>query len=200
MTKLPILLIYSRLAIGLILIFLSILQVEHYAIIAVTLLTIGLLTDVFDGIIARRLNISTQRLRRLDSSVDLVFFVSVAIATYIQCPHFFESNALQLTVLFGLEGMTYLVCFLKFKKEVATHSLGAKFWTLLLFATLVQIILQCDSVLLFNICFWLGLLTRLEIIAIILTLKKWTNDVPTIYHALKLRQGKEITRNKMFNG
>lgn len=200
MTKLPITLIYSRLAIGLIIVFLSILKVENYKIIAVILLSIGLLTDIFDGIIARRLNISTQTLRRLDSTIDQAFFISFVFATYIQCPDFFKANSLKLIILFGFEGLTYLVCFLKFRKEIATHSIGAKIWTLLLFATLVQIILQCQSVILFNICFWIGLLTRLEIIAIILTLKEWTNDVPSIYHSLQLRQGKEIKRHKIFNG
>ncbi|HLV46549.1 MAG TPA: CDP-alcohol phosphatidyltransferase family protein, partial [Flavobacterium sp.] len=154
----------------------------------------------FDGIIARQLNISTPKLRRLDSTIDQLFFISVAIATYIQCPDFFKENILKLTILIGAEALTYLICFIKFRKEIATHSIGAKIWTLTLFATLIQIILQCQSSVLFNICFWVGLATRLEIIAIILTLKKWTNDVPTFYHALKLRQNKEIKRHKMFNG
>ncbi len=200
MKKLPLILIYSRLAIGLIIILLSLLRIDHYAFFAITLLTIGLLTDIFDGIIARRLNISTQLLRRLDSAIDQVFFISVALATYIQCPGFFRTNAAKLIILFGFEALTYLVSFLKFRKEIATHSIGAKIWTLLLFATLIQIIVQCNSGILFNCCFWIGLLTRLEIIAIILTLKKWTNDVPTIYHAIQLRQGKEIKRHKIFNG
>ncbi len=200
MTKLPITLIYSRLAIGFTIIFLSTKQVDNYKFIAILLLTIGLLTDIFDGIIARRLDISTQTLRRLDSSIDQVFFISFAVATYIQCPDFFKTNALKLTILLGLEGLTYLISFIKFRKEIATHTIGAKIWTLLLFATLVQIILQCQSIVLFNICFWVGLLTRFEIIAITLTLKKWTNDVPTVYHSMKLRQGKEIKRHKMFNG
>lgn len=200
MNKLPITLIYSRLAIGLTIILLSIKQVDNYRFFAVLLLTIGLLTDIFDGIIARKLNVSTQTLRRLDSSIDQIFFISFAVATYIQCPDFFRTNSIKLLFLFGFEGLAYLICFIKFRKEIATHSIGAKVWTLLLFATLVQIILQCQSVLLFNICFWVGLLTRIEIIAIILTLKKWTNDVPTIYHSLRLRQGKEIKRHKMFNG
>jgi len=200
MTKLPITLIYSRLVIGLTIILLSIKHVDHYKFIAVLLLAIGLLTDIFDGIIARRLNISTQFLRRLDSSVDQVFFISVGIATYIQCPDFFKTNILKLSILLGFEALTYCVSFIKFRKEIATHSIGAKIWTLLLFATLIQIIFQCQSIILFNICFWVGLITRFEIIAIILTLKNWTNDVPTIYHSLKLRQGKEIKRHKMFNG
>ena len=200
MTKLPITLIYSRLVIGLTIILLSIKHVNHYKFIAILLLTIGLLTDIFDGIIARQLNVSTQKLRRLDSSIDQIFFISVAVATYIQCPYFFQANALKLIVLLGLEALTYLISFVKFKKEIATHSIGAKIWTLLLFATIIQIILQCQSTTLFTVFFWVGILTRLEIIAIILILKRWTNDVPTFYHSIKLRHNKEIKRHKMFNG
>ncbi len=200
MTKIPILLILSRLLIGLFMIYFSSIQIENYKIIAIVLLTIGLLTDIFDGIIARRLNVSNERLRRLDSSIDLLFFVSVAIATYLQCPDFFRSNSQKLIILFGFESLTYIVSYLKFRKEVATHSIGAKIWTLILFSALIQIMWQCQSAFLFNLCFWGGILTRIEIIAILLILKKWTNDVPTFLHALKLRNGKEIKRNKLFNG
>lgn len=200
MKKLPVTLIYLRLIIGLTIISLSFKHIHNYKFVAVLFLSIGLLTDIFDGIIARRLNVSTETLRRLDSAIDQIFFISFAVATYIQCPDFFIVNSLKLKILFGFEGLAYVICFLKFRKEIATHSIGAKIWTLLLFGTLVQIILQCQSTILFNICFWVGLITRLEIIAVILTLKKWTNDVPTILHALQLRQGKEIKRHKMFNG
>lgn len=200
LNKIPIILIYSRLLIGISIIFLSSQHVQHYKFIAILGLSIGLLTDVFDGIIARKLGISTEKLRRLDSNIDQIFYISFAIATYIQCPDFFKSNALLLTLLFGFEGLTYLICFLKFKKEIATHSIGAKIWSLFLFATLIQIIFQCQSTLLFKCCFWIGIITRLEIIAIILILKKWTNDVPSFYHAIRLRNGKEIKRNKLFNG
>jgi CDP-diacylglycerol--glycerol-3-phosphate 3-phosphatidyltransferase len=158
------------------------------------------LTDIFDGIIARQLGISTQKMRRLDSAIDQIFFISVAVATYIQCKEFFVTNTAKLIILVGVEALTYIICFLKFKKEIATHSIGAKVWTLLLFATLIDIIVRCQSIILFNICFWIGIITRLEIIAIILILKKWTNDVPSIYHAIKLRQNKEIKRHKIFNG
>ena len=106
MKHIPALLIFSRLAIGVLIIVLSVLQINHYNAIAISLLTIGLLTDIVDGIIARRLNISTQKLRRLDSSVDQVFFICVAIATYIQCPVFFKENALRLILLFSFEGFT----------------------------------------------------------------------------------------------
>ncbi len=193
-------LILSRLLAGLIIIPLSYAGIENYKIIAISLLTFGLISDIFDGIIARRLQVSTQKLRRLDSSVDQLFFMAFGVATYIQCPLFFSSNAMPLIFLFGFEAATYLVSYIKFRKEIATHSIGAKFWTLLLFATLIQLIVSCGSVVLFQLCFWVGIITRAEIIAIILTLKEWTNDVPSLPHAIKLRKGIEIKRNKLFNG
>jgi len=200
MKHIPIALIFSRLLIGFGIILLSVFHANHYSFLATTLLSVGLLTDVFDGIIARKLNISSEKLRRLDSGIDQIFFISVAVATYIQCPDFFKANLVKLIILGVFEASTYALSYIKFKKEIATHSIGAKIWTLTIFATLVEIMVHCESVVLFEICLWLGLATRLEILAIVFTLKKWTNDVPTIYHAVRLRQGKKIKRNKLFNG
>lgn len=197
--KIPAVLIFSRLIIGFIIISLSLLRIENDQIIIVILLSIGLLTDIFDGITARYLNISTQKIRRLDSTVDQIFFISVGIAAYILCSEFFEQNIYKIIILAAAEALIYLVSFLKFKKEVATHSIGAKIWTLLLFGTLVQVILQCQSIILFNLCFWIGLLTRAEIIAILLILKTWTHDVPSVFHSIQLRKGKTIKKNKIFN-
>lgn len=197
--KIPIALIYTRLLIGIVILLISFYPIYHYKAVIILLLSIGLLTDIFDGIIARKLNISTQKLRRLDSTIDLLFFTLVAFSSYILCPDFFKSNSTQLIILIGFEIATYIISFLKFKKEIATHTIGAKIWTLVLFSTLIQIIAECQSDVLFTICVWLGVLTRIEIIAIILILKNWTNDVPSFYQALQLRNNKEIKRNKIFN-
>ena len=40
-------------------------------------IVVGLLSDIFDGIIARHRGISTVKMRRLDSQTDLVFWLSV---------------------------------------------------------------------------------------------------------------------------
>lgn len=199
-TKIPIALIILRMVIGFILIFLSIKHVDHYPVIAISILSIGLISDIFDGIIARHFKVSTEFLRRLDSTADQLFFICIAIATYIQHPAFFKTNAFLLAVLALAEGLAYLLCFIKFKKEIATHTIGAKIWTLFIFATLIQVMIQGESTVLFSLFFWIGMVTRLEIIAILVILKNWTNDVPTVYHSVLLRQGKEIKRHKLFNG
>ena len=198
--KIPKALIYCRLMLGILMVLFSFLHINHYIFIAITLFSTGLLTDIFDGIIARHLNISTQHLRRLDSTIDQFFFVLVVIATFIQSPHFFYNNSTELLILLSFEAATYILCFIKFRKEIATHAISSKIWTLILFATLIQIMATNNSTILFQICFYIGVITRLEIIGIILTIRKWTNDIPSLYHAILLRQGKKIKRHKLFNG
>jgi CDP-diacylglycerol--glycerol-3-phosphate 3-phosphatidyltransferase len=96
--------------------------------------------------------------------------------------------------------MAYIVCYFKFKKEVATHAIASKLWTLTLFGLIIQLTMTCHSGILFQICLYAGIVSRLEIIAILISLKEWTPDVPSLYHALQLRKGKPITRHKLFNG
>jgi len=200
MRKIPLFLIYLRLIIGFLLLGLSIIHIKHYEVIAISLFSLGLISDIFDGIIARKLNISTEKLRRLDSNIDQLFWCLIAVATFMQYPNFFINNVLSIIILITAEALTYLVCFIKFRKEVATHAISSKVWTLIMFATLIEVTWKGESTILFQLCLYVGLVTRLEIIAILLLLKKWTNDVPSVFHAVRLRQGLPINRHKMFNG
>lgn len=200
MKRLPILLIYSRIALGAIIVGLSLLQPVHFRGIIITLIALGLISDILDGIIARRLGISTAKMRRMDSTVDQFFWLAVVASCYIITPDFFKSNLIQILILIGLEAVCYVISFVKFRKEVATHAISSKIWTLTLFATLIQIIALNHSVILFNICLYLGIVTRLEIVSIFLIIKNWTNDVPSVYHAVLIRKGKTIKRHKLFNG
>ena len=196
----PIALIYSRLLFASLIILLSIQRPEHYREVINILLVAGLVTDVFDGIIARKLGISTVKLRRLDSIVDQVFWISAMVAAFIICRDFFKTNAVPLVLLLSAEAITYGVSYIKFKKEVATHAISSKIWTITILAALIQIISSCNSTWLFMTCFYVGMITRVEIMAILLLISKWENDVPSVYHAIQIRKGKSINRNKLFNG
>lgn len=198
--KIPKLLIYLRLILGILIVIITLTQIKFYPIYTVIFLTLGLLSDIFDGIIARHLGVSDQNLRRLDSNIDQIFFICAISAIYLQQPEFFKQHIFPIIILIIFEAFTYIISYFKFKKEIATHTIGAKIWTLFLFALLVQITLTGQSQLLFNAVIWLGILTRIEIIAIILTLKQWQNDVPSLKQALRLRRGLEIQRNRFFNG
>jgi hypothetical protein len=193
-------LIYSRLILGFTLIPLAISTIGQKRELFVAIMVWAILSDIFDGIIARSLKVSNERLRRMDSAIDQIFWIMAMVAAIILCPDFFKFTYIKIIIVLGLEMLCYLISYIRFRKEVATHAILSKIWTLAIVGTLIQIVLTCNSVILFNIWFYLGIITRLEIIAILFILKEWTNDVPGLYQAILLRQGKKIKKHKLFNG
>ena len=199
MKKIPFLLIYSRILIAVIIGFLAFLETENKSIWIVVLMSLGLLTDVFDGIIARKLNISSEKLRVWDSNVDQFFWLVVIGAIFYLNTSFIVENIFWIGIIAFLELLSYFISYLKFKKSIATHSILAKIWTLTLLAFLIDLVLNSSSFIPFIICIALGIISRIEIILIILTLKKWTTDIPSILSVSKINKGIEIKKSKLFN-
>jgi phosphatidylglycerophosphate synthase len=56
-------------------------------------LATAFLSDVFDGIAARRLGVATTALRRLDSAADTVFYVAAAYAAWELYPEAVSRHA-----------------------------------------------------------------------------------------------------------
>lgn len=198
MKHIPFILIYSRIIISALIILIAIARTEHTEVLIATLMIIGLITDVFDGIIARKLEISSERLRIWDSNADQFFWAaSIGAIAYLKFS-IIKELLYPIIILIATEILAYLISYIKFKRTVATHSLMAKVWTLSLLVFLLEMILNSTSTS-FYVCFWLGLISRLEIIAIILKLKNWCTDVPSIFAVGKLNKGLPIKKNKLFN-
>jgi phosphatidylglycerophosphate synthase len=200
MEKLPLAMVWARLPLGVAILLLSLYGGPAYPYAGSALLILGLVLDIFDGMLARRLGVSDRSLRRLDSNIDQFFYLAAIAAAWIRYPGFFRAHLAGVGALAAAEALTYLVCYLRFRKEIATHSLGSKLWALLLVWALAQITLTGDSGLPFAFCVGVGIATRLEIIAILFTLPEWTNDVPSLRQALALRRGQAMKRSKLFNG
>lgn len=161
---------------------------------------LGLLSDIFDGIIARNLNVSSEKLRRLDSQVDIVFWLAIGLASWILHPEIIRHYGVYIVLLLCTEALCYAVSFIKFKKETCTHAWLSKLWGLSLIVAFTSILGFDRGGVAMTICLVLGFLSHLDVILITLILPKWTHDVPSTYHAIKIRKGKEIKRFKMFNG
>ena len=199
MKNIPFLLIYSRILIGILIGILAFYKIENYSIWIVILMSLGLITDIFDGIIARKLNVSTEKLRIWDSNVDQFFWLIVIGSIFYLNIDFIKENILWIAIIVSLEILCYLVSYFKFKKSIATHSILAKFWTLALLGFLIDLVLNETSYIPFVICIVLGILSRIEIILIIIKLKNWTTDVPSIFAVSNINQGIKIKKNKLFN-
>jgi len=199
MKKLPYLLILLRFLSAILILYLSYFIGEKTRIAIVILMYFGLLTDIFDGIIARKVGVSSEKLRRLDSQTDLVFWLSIGFASYFLNPMIIKEHWKSISLIFMMEALCYFISFIKFGKETCTHAFLSKMWGLSLLFAFTAIIGFQQAGIAFYMCVILGFLSHLDVILIVLILPKWQHDVPSCYHAWRIRQGKSIKKNIYLN-
>ena len=98
-----------------------------------------------------------------------------------------------------MEVICYVMSFVKFGKESAFHPLLSKTWGLSLLAAFTGILGFAYGGVTFTLAVFLGVVSHVDRLLITWALPKWTHDVPSSYHAWKIRQGKKIRRHKLFN-
>lgn len=199
MKTIPYLLILLRFLSAIAIIYLGFFVGEKSRTAIVNLMYFGLLTDIFDGIIARKVGVSSEKLRRLDSQTDLVFWLSIGFAVYWMNPEIIKDHWKSISLIFGMEALCYIVSFWKFGKETCTHAWLSKLWGLSLLLAFTFLIGFSTANWAFYLCLILGFISHIDVILIILILPKWQFDVPSSYHAWKISQGKSIKKSVLMN-
>jgi phosphatidylglycerophosphate synthase len=156
-----------------------------------TCLIAAFLSDVFDGVIARRLGIATANLRRLDSIADSLFYVGALVAAWYLHPQVLVAHRTALVVLVLLEISRYAFDLRKFGREASYHMWSSKLWGLALFAGFFSMLALGRSGWVVSAAIWLGIIADVEGLAISALLRQWRNDVPSIVHALRLRESED---------
>ena len=148
----------------------------------------GLVSDVYDGILARRWQTDTAALRVADSAADTIFYLGVLAAIVERHWPVLRDRLWLLTALLALETLRILFDWMKFRRMASYHSYAAKAWGLLLAAATI-------ALLCFNRAPWLmtaalvwGILCDMEGLAMSALLPQWTHDVRTLRRALELRR------------
>jgi CDP-diacylglycerol--glycerol-3-phosphate 3-phosphatidyltransferase len=198
--NLPISLILFRLLLAPIILALAYFIGENAKITIVILMYMGLLSDILDGIIARKQNISSEKLRRMDSQTDMVFWLSIGFATWILYPKLISDNSIFIWSILGMEVACYVISILKFKKETCTHAFLSKLWGITLLIAFTSLIGFNHAGIPFALAILMGLISHIDRILITLILPKWTHDIPSAYHAYLIRKGIKFKRNKYLNG
>ncbi|WP_235297813.1 CDP-alcohol phosphatidyltransferase family protein [Portibacter marinus] len=171
----------------------------NYAFWIVLLLYLGLISDILDGIVARNAGVATPFLRRLDSQVDMIFWVSAGWTAWALHSDVIRENWIAIVILFATEALCYLVSFLRFGKETCTHAWLSKFWGITLLAGFTELIGFGTGGFFFKMAIIVGYLSHLDRILITLIIPEWTHDIPSTYHAWLLRKGQTFKRYKIFN-
>ncbi|WP_295393350.1 CDP-alcohol phosphatidyltransferase family protein [uncultured Thiodictyon sp.] len=185
MTQIPLLLTLLRAGLAPVIVLLALFAPVPVAFAAC--LAVAAVSDYFDGAIARRLDIVTPGLRRLDSLVDLLFHLAALFALWWLYPQVIIRHAGLIAVLVGLGVARYGFAYAKFGREASYHLWSSKVWGFALFLAFYSLlVLQSDGVWI-TLVLSLGILAGLEDLAVSLVLRESRIDVPTVFHAWRLR-------------
>lgn len=154
--------------------------------LAILVLT-GLLSDIFDGVLARRWKCDTAAVRLFDSMADIVFYAGCAIALWMRRPATVHSLALPILTVAALEVTGLAVALIKFGKLPSFHSYLAKAWGLALASSLVAAFVTRHPEEWIVAALAIGALSNVEGILMSLIMPIWRHDVKTLAAAWRLR-------------
>ena len=101
---------------------------------------IAVFSDIFDGIIARRLQVSTIQLRQADSWADICLYLCVAISTWLVYPQVLRDFQVPLLLGVAAQLSLFSLSLIKFGKFPSFHTYSAKIWGLTLLILLAKVI------------------------------------------------------------
>ena len=154
----------------------------------VAALVVALVSDVYDGVLARRWGVATARLRVADSVADSFFYLCVLGAVLVRHPEVVRIHAVGLALLLGLEAARVVFDVLKYRRVASYHMWSAKVWGAVLAVGLVALFGWEATGWPVELAIWLGVLTNLEGLAASVVLSGWHHDIPSLVHALRVQR------------
>lgn len=142
------------------------------------------LSDIFDGMIARRHGTATPALRYADTIVDTIFFVAAAIALGIAVPRAYQGHWLPLVTLIVIHVSRSTFELTKYGRIAPYHMWSSKVLGLLLAVALATAFATGRPTALLGVALWFGVVNELEGFLASLLLRQWRCDVPSIFHAI----------------
>ncbi len=149
---------------------------------------LAFVSDIFDGVVARSLDVASSELRHFDSRADLVFYATAAWAVWRLHPDVVRSVAVPALVVIGLDVVRHLFDFAKFGRDAAYHAWSSKAWGLSLAVALVLLMGFGIAYPWIALTIVLGLVAQTEGLLISIVLPVWTHEVPTLARALEIRR------------
>lgn len=193
--QIPVVLVLSRLPAGPVLLWAALTHQSSGWLLGI--LVYVFLSDVFDGIIARRLGSVTEQLRVADSWADTVFYLCVAVSVWELRRALLASFTMPLLAVLALLAVNWVLAMVKFQRAMNFHSLSSKFWGLSLFAASVALLGFATAGAWLWAAIVVGICGHLEGIAMILILPHWAHDVSGIPDALRLRAKRLARSNRV---
>ena len=156
-------------------------------------LIVAFLSDVFDGIIARRVGVSTPELRVADSRADVLFYLCVLAGVCALKGDLLWTLRWPFLGLVLIQLASWRMDRIKFGRGSALHSYTAKAWGITLFLAAFALFADLNARPYLVLALWMGYLSNVEDIAIKLVLPSWHCDVGSVWHAWQIRKHEQAS-------
>jgi CDP-diacylglycerol--glycerol-3-phosphate 3-phosphatidyltransferase len=180
MVALPLALTFLRLVLGPVAIVVASRSYDRQ--LFVPILIGAILSDYFDGVLARRLNVAFPWVRRLDSITDAIFYLCILVSAWIVAHATILAGIIPVVVLVLGELTCDGLSLVKFRVLPAIHAISAKFYGLCLF-------IACLCVMSYGVGPWIlwtlagvSIIANAEVVTILLLSKEAPVDVLSIFH------------------
>jgi len=152
---------------------------------------LAFVSDVFDGIVARRLGVATENLRQADSIADAFFYLAALAVLILRAPQAALAGMPGIAALLLLEAIRLLVECRKFGRMAAYHMWSAKVWGIALWLGFSEAFITGQAGPFFWSAIVIGVLADLEGLATSCILSSRQHDIPSIWHAVRLQRKRE---------
>ena len=154
----------------------------------------GFISDVYDGILARRWGTARAALRGADSAADTVFYLGVLAAIVERHWPVLRDRLWLLAALLALEALRLVFDWIKFRRMASYHSYASKAWGVLLAVSTLALLCFDRGFWLVTLALIMGIFCDLEGLAMSLVLPQWTHDVKSLRRAIELRRVLDLRR------
>lgn len=152
------------------------------------LLLAAFLSDVFDGIIARRFGVDSLDLRRFDTRSDLFFGIGAVVGSLIAVP---SGGGDWLPWVWGYAGLFVfrnLVDWWRYRASPSYHMWSGKLWSAALVSYLFSVYLGHPLSVFQPLAFALYFINAVEGIAASMILPVPGKDIPSLWHVFERRR------------
>jgi phosphatidylglycerophosphate synthase len=185
--RLPGILVSFRAALGLGLVAFNF-AIHHQIVFAVSIVA-ALLSDIYDGVLARRWQIDTENLRRWDTRADTLFYLCVFAVAVMRYPEAFQNRWLLISALITAEVIQHVCAAVKYGRHASYHSILSKIWGLMMAAAMIALLGFGVNNWFMDLTILWGICCNLQGLIMTLLLPTWHRDVPTLFYAWKLHVG-----------
>jgi phosphatidylglycerophosphate synthase len=147
----------------------------------------GPVSDIFDGVLARRFGTDSAPLRISDTIVDIIFYLFVLVAIITINAPAIRHRIWLIAAVISLEAARLLLDLVKFHRIASYHTYSAKLFGLLLMLAVGWLLCFRRDTWLVTLALAWGILSELEGLTFSILLPEWVHDVKSLPRALAIR-------------